>query len=97
MRIGVLDDDARLAADPAADLEAHRAAGAGLDHTVREDDPLGCLPLLVHGVDLVELRADRVGDHRDRVAPGEDQHLRVLEDRLLLERLAESHRRVVAV
>jgi hypothetical protein len=31
------------------------------------------------------------------VAPGEDQHLRVLEDRLLLERLAESHRRVVAV
>ena len=60
------------------------------------DDPLGRLPLLVDRVDLLERDADRVRDHRDRVTPGEDQHLRVLEDRLLLERLAEAHRRVVA-
>src|SRR5918997_1695288 len=77
--VAVLDDDPRFAVDPPADLEPARGAVAGGDRALWEVDRLRGGPLLPDGVDPFQLDADGVGDHRDGVAPGEDEDLGDLE------------------
>src|ERR1700682_1093974 len=76
--VDMFELDAGLALVLAVDREPHGR------NVARRDDPLGglalggCHPLVPRGGDLVEHNARRVGDHRNRCAPGEYQNVGVL-------------------
>ncbi len=88
----VLDDEPRLAAHDALDLEAEPGGGALLDRADRRRERLGRRFALVHLADALELDTKPLGHQVDHPTPRRGEDTRQQDERCLVEGAAEAHR-----